>query len=1017
MKKYFISLLINALFAVIAFSQPIGVNTNLNDNDLVQTLGGPGVIISNVSVTAAAGSYGQFTNGNVGQGNIGIASGLILTTGTITGAVGPNPSGSQNNTTINGVPGNALLDALNQGTTEDATVVEFDVNTTGTILTFNYVFGSEEYHEYVESNYNDVFAFFISGPGINGNQNLAIIPGTNLPVSIHNINNGDTFMCQSSGPGNNANFFVDNCNGLSVSYDGFTTVFQARAVNLNPCETYHITLAIADVGDSQWDSGVFIREGTFNSPGGTGFTTAINCNNGNWSVTATATDPQVINHRWELWCSNTPGGPATLVNTINGGLTATFSWLDLSKFYFIRHVSVVCGHEFVTEHPVPTFQGNATASFTIENANGTPTDTFCFGEPIFLDGTASTNYDRFYLNSVRRPAGSPPNTPFQHHADYGWTIDNSIGVLNLSEEFLNHGLNPGEIFEPGFEYEIQLAIANIPQCIPWTETTRRFTVICCGTGDPSFTLTPYCNGGNWSVTATPSVNTPASHIWQLFESNGTQVGADQTGTTANFQWLDQSKQYFVKHIVFVNGCYHEELSQVVPGFAGLATLNYKLVNAAGVQKEVFCYGEDVYLDPTGTTNYDRYFMSLWRRPISGGPFTYYANYGWTFTNNIGLINLSQLFFNSGENPGDVFEPGYVYELQFAIANPPNCIPWIELKRQFIVECCEGFFSPSFKLNLLDTEGGLSLEVFDFETYGNINAIHQWTVLSSPNPDGGPYTVLLETTTTGPGPFILYDQGESGVYYFVVHKVTTLCGEYCYGKRREGHNGESQPDSGGEDDCELCGVIDCDILGQLCMAPDYEYAYCNPFGPKGVTFVWNPAPSATLYYVQINYNDPACCHSGLPSTSTYTTANTNMFLGGLERYCFSWRIGALCNGQVIWTEYHCFTGCDGSSPTGGGGIGLAQQNNTDHQATSAIAQPQAASVYPNPAGDELNILLPVDVVASELNIVDMYGHIVFKQSKPSQKTVVDSSVFATGVYAVRIVYPNGDHIVNYVVINH
>ncbi|EDP96581.1 choice-of-anchor L domain-containing protein [Kordia algicida OT-1] len=258
MKKIYYFLAIITFLPLVALGQ-INVNTNLDNNALIQTLGGNGVDISNVNVTAANGSYGQFTNGG-----FGIAQGVLLTTGSIQDAVGPNDV--RNAATDTNAGGSALLDALvNDGATQDATIITFDIVPEGTNISFNYVFASEEYHRFVNSQFNDVFGFFISGPGINGNQNIATIPGGNTPVAINTVNNGQSNDCNAPGGGTNSNFFIDNCNGNSIQYDGHTTVLQAVANNLQACQTYTITLAIADVSDGIFDSGVFIQQGTFSS--------------------------------------------------------------------------------------------------------------------------------------------------------------------------------------------------------------------------------------------------------------------------------------------------------------------------------------------------------------------------------------------------------------------------------------------------------------------------------------------------------------------------------------------------------------------------------------------------------------------------------------------------------------------------------------------------------------------------------------------------------------------------------
>jgi gliding motility-associated-like protein len=117
---------------------------------------------------------------------------------------------------------------------------------------------------------NDVFGFFISGPGISGQQNIALIPGTGVPVSINTLNNGTVGTAVFTPDPNcilsNSGYFVDNDNppGLTVQYDGFTTVLTAIA-KVMPCQTYHLKFAIADGGDDAYDSGVFLETESFMS--------------------------------------------------------------------------------------------------------------------------------------------------------------------------------------------------------------------------------------------------------------------------------------------------------------------------------------------------------------------------------------------------------------------------------------------------------------------------------------------------------------------------------------------------------------------------------------------------------------------------------------------------------------------------------------------------------------------------------------------------------------------------------
>jgi len=127
------------------------------------------------------------------------------------------------------------------------------------------VFGSEEYNEFVGSQFNDVFAFFVNG------VNYALIPSTTTPVSINTVNNGHASAGQlASGPCMNCQYYVDNATGAkNTQLDGFTTVLTFIApVNANVSNT--LKIAIADTSDASLDSAVFIGGGTFEVCGGPG---------------------------------------------------------------------------------------------------------------------------------------------------------------------------------------------------------------------------------------------------------------------------------------------------------------------------------------------------------------------------------------------------------------------------------------------------------------------------------------------------------------------------------------------------------------------------------------------------------------------------------------------------------------------------------------------------------------------------------------------------------------------------
>ncbi len=243
------------------------VTSGISATDLIvnNLIGGDCYGVSNVTYSGQAGQIGTFSNGTT---NIGFSNGIILATGNISVAPGPN---NQNNSSAGyGIPTpDPELNALAGGSIVDRANIEFDFTPTTSQVSFEYVFASEEYCEYISSNFNDVFGFFISGPGITGTKNLAVI-GANTPISISTINH----LTNSSLYTHNTPIFGINCGIVpafgpavnEVEYDGFTKKLTA-VVDVQPCQTYHIKLKIADVGDGIYDSAVFLRANSFSAGG------------------------------------------------------------------------------------------------------------------------------------------------------------------------------------------------------------------------------------------------------------------------------------------------------------------------------------------------------------------------------------------------------------------------------------------------------------------------------------------------------------------------------------------------------------------------------------------------------------------------------------------------------------------------------------------------------------------------------------------------------------------------------
>ena len=227
---------------------------SITPEDMVAALissGSSSPSISNVKFTGGSIAGGTFSGGT---GIFGFESGIVLSTGNIASIIGPNTS--HETTTVVGTPGDTDLSAIINGTTFDAAVLEFDFECDDIdILTFQYVFSSEEYNEYVNTQFNDVFAFFLNG------ENIALIPGSITPVAINTVNCGSNGLPPT---GSNCELFINNeipNNTFNTEMDGFTVVFTATGT-LKP-GVNKIKLAIADVADRVLDSNVFIKGESF----------------------------------------------------------------------------------------------------------------------------------------------------------------------------------------------------------------------------------------------------------------------------------------------------------------------------------------------------------------------------------------------------------------------------------------------------------------------------------------------------------------------------------------------------------------------------------------------------------------------------------------------------------------------------------------------------------------------------------------------------------------------------------
>ncbi len=233
---------------------------------------GDGVELTNITHNGVASSVGFFSNG---LGPVGLERGIVMTTGSAQAASDQNSaaieSSGSSGTSIN----DPQLASISTTTLIDQNIYEISFIPISDTLRFSYVFASEEYPDFVCSEFNDVFGFFINGPNPAGGtynwENIALIPDPadpsgltflNLPVSINTVNNG------VAAPGNPicetgySQYFSFVANGQTPVYNGIISPFTAQAI-VTPCEEYTIKLAIGDGVDNMFNSAVFLEAKSF----------------------------------------------------------------------------------------------------------------------------------------------------------------------------------------------------------------------------------------------------------------------------------------------------------------------------------------------------------------------------------------------------------------------------------------------------------------------------------------------------------------------------------------------------------------------------------------------------------------------------------------------------------------------------------------------------------------------------------------------------------------------------------
>ncbi|MBN8702124.1 MAG: choice-of-anchor L domain-containing protein [Bacteroidetes bacterium] len=528
-------------------------NTQAQLTQLIQKyLLGSGVSISNLTYVGNASQLGYFLQNN---SNIGLDSGLIMASGDVLNAVGPNNSSSTS--TSYARPGETDLNTIaSPNLTEDAVKIEFDFIPNSDTLRFEYVFASEEYMEYANSSYNDAFGFFLSGPGISGPYsnsavNIALLPNTNTPVTINNVNliNNPTYYFDN-GDGGGTGTAPD---GQTVQYDGFTIPLTAIAV-VQCGQTYHIKLALADVGDDSYDSGVFLKAGSFGISSGVSLnTTNVTCNgDGDGSATFTVLGSGSFSYNWST------GSTSNSITNLNGGLyTVTVSGNNCVTTLSVNIIepSALTINSFSSISPncninnwliIPSVAGGTGAYSYNWAPGGQTTSTISGATPGVYSLTVNdANNCTSSLTTTFAPTPIIPDT---------------VNIATTTHVLCNNGNNgsitttvTGNNLPHNYTWSNGSTTTNINNLISGTYTvTLKDANNCISTATTTITqptavstllssISNDCSGANWQITASTSGGTPG---YQYLWSNG--------GTNTSISPVSQG--VYTITVTDANGC-------------------------------------------------------------------------------------------------------------------------------------------------------------------------------------------------------------------------------------------------------------------------------------------------------------------------------------------------------------------------------------------------------------------------------------------------------------------------------
>lgn len=266
---------------IILFSNKLVAQFVIDDNissaqDVVlDFIGNPNFPASNYLISAGPTNQGIGYFANYNFTNFPLSDGLVLCTGNVTEVDGPNMSTLYSGGWSGDADLEAIISAIDPGftTSKDAAIMQFDFVADVSSISLDFMMASEEYGQF-ECYFNDAFAFIVTNLTTGVSENVALVPGTTMPISVFTVRGGGNIGCAAQ----NINYFerynlgtsygsstgatsIDQ-NDSPVNFNGQTKVFVLTA-DLVIGDLYSIKIVIGDRNDTAYNSALFFRANSF----------------------------------------------------------------------------------------------------------------------------------------------------------------------------------------------------------------------------------------------------------------------------------------------------------------------------------------------------------------------------------------------------------------------------------------------------------------------------------------------------------------------------------------------------------------------------------------------------------------------------------------------------------------------------------------------------------------------------------------------------------------------------------